>query len=169
MDLVELLKRPEGKTLEFKRELSTPDGALKTFVAFANTAGGTLLTGVEDKSGHVRGVAQPLDLEEALAETAALLVLKKQVQAIWGDGDDTTDRRWTFTLDVQAVDVSEPITVERGKYVLSFAAGAGAPPGMVSFEDRGNYLVHWRHEPDGEWRLVADAPVSELPLPQPGQ
>ncbi len=31
--------------------------------------------------------------DAALAETAALLVLKKKVQAIWGDGDDTTDPR----------------------------------------------------------------------------
>lgn len=31
--------------------------------------------------------------EKALAETAALLVLKKKVQAIWGDEDDTTDGR----------------------------------------------------------------------------
>lgn len=67
MGLVELLKRPEGKTLEFKRELSAPEGALKTIVAFANTAGGTLLVGVEDKSGHVRGISEPLDLEERLA------------------------------------------------------------------------------------------------------
>ena len=44
MDLVDLLKRPEGKTLEFKRDLSNPDGTLKTIVAFANTAGGTLLS-----------------------------------------------------------------------------------------------------------------------------
>jgi len=29
--------------------------------------------------------------DKALAETAALLVLKKKVQAIWGDADDTTD------------------------------------------------------------------------------
>jgi predicted HTH transcriptional regulator len=50
MDLVELLKRPEGKTLEFKRDLSSPEGALKTIVAFANTAGGTLLLGVEDRT-----------------------------------------------------------------------------------------------------------------------
>ena len=64
MDLVELLKRPEGKTLEFKRDLSTSEGALKTIVAFANTAGGTLLVGVEDRSGHVCGVRDPLDLEE---------------------------------------------------------------------------------------------------------
>jgi predicted HTH transcriptional regulator len=67
MDLVELLKRPEGKTLEFKRDLSGPDGALKTIVAFANTAGGTVLVGVEDRTGHVRGVGEPLELEERLA------------------------------------------------------------------------------------------------------
>jgi predicted HTH transcriptional regulator len=65
--LVDLLKRPEGKTLEFKRDLSGPDGALRTIVAFANTAGGTLLVGVEDRSGHVRGVADPIDVEERLA------------------------------------------------------------------------------------------------------
>lgn len=67
MDLIDLVKRPEGKTLEFKRDLSSPDGALRTIVAFANTAGGTLVVGVEDRSRHVRGVAEPLDLEERLA------------------------------------------------------------------------------------------------------
>jgi predicted HTH transcriptional regulator len=67
VELLELLKRPEGKTLEFKRELSAPEGALRTIVAFANTAGGTLLVGVEDKSGHVRGIGDALDLEERMA------------------------------------------------------------------------------------------------------
>ena len=67
MDLLDLLKRPEGKTLEFKRDLSSPNGGLKTIVAYANTAGGVLLIGVEDKTRHVRGVRQPLDLEERLA------------------------------------------------------------------------------------------------------
>ena len=67
MDLIELLRRPEGKTLEFKRDLSSPDAALKAIVAFANTAGGTLLIGVQDKTRHVRGVNDPLDLEERVA------------------------------------------------------------------------------------------------------
>lgn len=44
MDLLDLLKRPESKTLEFKRNLSSPQGILRTIVAFANTAGGTLLS-----------------------------------------------------------------------------------------------------------------------------
>ena len=31
--------------------------------------------------------------DKALAETAALLVLQKKVQAIWGDGDDDTAKK----------------------------------------------------------------------------
>ena len=67
MDLLENLKRTEGKTLEFKRDLSSPGGVLRTLVAFANTAGGVLLLGVEDGSRQVRGVVAPLDVEERLA------------------------------------------------------------------------------------------------------
>ena len=33
-----LLVQAEGKTLEFKRDLSSPQNALKTLVAFANSA-----------------------------------------------------------------------------------------------------------------------------------
>jgi len=67
MDILNLLKRPEGKTLEFKRDLSSPEGVLRTLVAFANTAGGTVLIGVEDRTKHVRGIPSPLDTEEKLA------------------------------------------------------------------------------------------------------
>jgi ketosteroid isomerase-like protein len=75
--------------------------------------------------------------------------------------------KWQFSLQAQDVSVSGPIAIERGKYVLNFVAGPGAPPGMTSFEDHGNYLVHWRRESDGEWRAVGDAPVSEVPLSAP--
>src|SRR5690349_2379963 len=66
MDLAALLKRNEDKTLEFKRDLSSPDGVLKCLVAFANTAGGTLVVGVEDGTKHVRGVPNVLATEEKL-------------------------------------------------------------------------------------------------------
>lgn len=62
--LADLLQRAEGKTLEFKRDLSSVDGVLRTVVAFANTAGGALLIGVEDGTRSVRGVAHALEVEE---------------------------------------------------------------------------------------------------------
>lgn len=71
MDLIELLRRPEGKTLEFKRDLSSPEGVLRSITAFANTAGGILLIGVEDRTRRVRGVQNPLLLEERLASLIA--------------------------------------------------------------------------------------------------
>ena len=61
MKIEELLARPEGKTLEFKQDLSSPKNILRTLTAFANTAGGVLLIGIEDGSKAVLGVEHPLD------------------------------------------------------------------------------------------------------------
>lgn len=69
--LASLLVRPEGKTLEHKRDLSSPQSVLRTLVAFANTAGGTLLIGVEDGTRDVVGVDDVLALEERLANLVA--------------------------------------------------------------------------------------------------
>ncbi|HET9122338.1 MAG TPA: RNA-binding domain-containing protein, partial [Acidiferrobacteraceae bacterium] len=48
-------------------------------VAFANTAGGTLLLGVEDKTRHIRGVADPLAVEERLASLVSDSILPRLV------------------------------------------------------------------------------------------
>ena len=66
----QLLTLPEGKTLEFKRDLSSPHNFLKTLVAFANSAGGRLLVGVTDDR-QVIGVADPLEEEERLCNVIA--------------------------------------------------------------------------------------------------
>lgn len=79
MNLLDLLKRPEGKVLEFKRDLSSPEGVLRGIVAFANTAGGTLLIGVEDATRHVRGVPNPLDMEERLANVISDGILPRLI------------------------------------------------------------------------------------------
>jgi Putative DNA-binding domain len=71
VNLIEVLQRPEGKTLEYKRDLSSPDGLLKTLVAFANTAGGVLAIGVEDGTRRVIGVPDVLAAEERLASIIA--------------------------------------------------------------------------------------------------
>lgn len=71
MDLRTLKSAPEGKTLEFKRDASSAGPILRTVCAFANTAGGRLLFGIEDRTGAVVGVPEPLDLEERLASIIA--------------------------------------------------------------------------------------------------
>ena len=64
--LEELLAQHEGKTLEFKRDVSSPENLLKIMVAFANGAGGVVLVGVEDRTRRVLGVSEPTKIEELI-------------------------------------------------------------------------------------------------------
>jgi len=82
MKLEDILRQPESKTLEFKRDLSSPAPALRTLVAFANAAGGRLIVGVEDVSRAVVGVKQPLDLEERIANLVADSMEPRNVSSI---------------------------------------------------------------------------------------
>lgn len=50
----EFLDQPEGKTLEFKRDLSSPKPLLKTLVAFANCAGGRLIIEINESAMRLR-------------------------------------------------------------------------------------------------------------------
>jgi len=66
----QLLKQPEGKTLEFKQDLSSPKPMMKAIVAFANTAGGRLIIGLSDDR-KILGVDDPLSQEERLCSMIA--------------------------------------------------------------------------------------------------
>jgi len=87
--LESLLARSEGKTLEFKENCRPLHHIVRTAVAFANTAGGTLVLGVRDRTKEVVGLGDPLADEERLANAFAesirpLLVPDIQVHA-WRD------------------------------------------------------------------------------------
>lgn len=73
----------------------------------------------------------------------------------------------TVTFDLRTADVlaADSLAIERGQYILRFRPVANAP--MPAFVDSGNYVTVWRHESDGQWRIVWDAPVSMVPLPKP--
>ncbi len=70
MKVEELLKRPESKTLEFKRDISSLGPILKTVIAFANTAGGTLVIGISP-NGELLGVKDIFQTEEKIANSIA--------------------------------------------------------------------------------------------------
>lgn len=65
------LAHDEGKTLEFKESCRPLKRIVRTVVAFANTAGGTIVIGVRDKTKEVVGIADPLVDEERLANAFA--------------------------------------------------------------------------------------------------
>lgn len=69
MNLENLLLKNEGKTLEFKENTRSITGIIKTIIAFANTAGGTIVIGVEDTTKKIVGLENSLQEEERLANT----------------------------------------------------------------------------------------------------
>lgn len=66
-----LFVQEEGKTLEFKANCRSLSKIIQTVVAFANTAGGTLVIGVRDKTKDVIGLSDALADEERLANSFA--------------------------------------------------------------------------------------------------
>ena len=65
------LSRNEGKTLEFKENCRPVRGIIRTAVAFANTAGGSIAIGIRDKTKEIVGLNDPLADEERLANVFA--------------------------------------------------------------------------------------------------
>jgi predicted HTH transcriptional regulator len=72
-----LILQGEHQQLDFKFEISNARKIAKTFAAFANTDGGTLLIGVKD-NGNVAGVRS--DEEKYMAESAATMYCKPEVE-----------------------------------------------------------------------------------------
>ncbi len=70
--------------------------------------------------------------------------------------------KWQFDLNTQMVKASNDLATEYGKYTVTFTPNETSP--IPPMEDKGNYLVLWE-KMDGEWKVVWDAPVTELPFP----
>ena len=68
MKIADAIARGEGPRLDFKRDLSSLKSVLKDIVAFANTAGGVVVIGLDD-DGSAVGVADPLREEERLSSS----------------------------------------------------------------------------------------------------
>ena len=69
--LKELLSKEEGKILEFKENTQSLQKIIQTIIAFANTAGGTLIIGVKDTTKEIVGLDNLLKDEEKIANAIA--------------------------------------------------------------------------------------------------
>jgi len=132
-----LTQQVEGKTLEFKRDLSSPRPFLKTLVAFANSAGGKLVIGVTDDRGVV-GVEFPLDEEERLANFIAEGISPRLVPNI---EMVTVEGRTLLVVEV-FLSGSRPHFVksegmERGVYVRLGSTNRQADPQLIAELQRG--------------------------------
>jgi predicted HTH transcriptional regulator len=72
--------RKRVKTLEFKENTYSLANIIQTIVAFANTAGGTIVIGVKDKTKEVVGLKNILMDEERIANSVADSIEQ------WGSG-----------------------------------------------------------------------------------
>ncbi len=72
-----LILQGEHQQLDFKFEISDARKIARTFAAFANTDGGTLLIGVKD-NGNIAGVRS--EEEKYMAESAATMYCKPEVK-----------------------------------------------------------------------------------------
>lgn len=102
-----LIESGESQTLDFKFEISDSKKIAKTFVAFANTDGGTLLIGVKD-NGSIAGVRS--EEEYYMIEAAAKMYCKPEV------GFQT--RRWN--IDGKTIlELNIPKSPQKPHYALT--------------------------------------------------
>ncbi|WP_185968806.1 nuclear transport factor 2 family protein [Carboxylicivirga sp. M1479] len=81
------------------------------------------------------------------------LIKNSKLQMSWG--------KWDFVISTEEVKLSGQMAVERGKYQFSFTPNEQSPiPAQI---DSGNYIAVWEKF-DETWKIVWDAPVTELPL-----
>lgn len=80
--LEELLAREEGKTLEFKENASNLSKIIQTVIAFANTAGGTIVIGIAAKTKEVVGIDDILNEEMRIANAIAMSITPLVVPTI---------------------------------------------------------------------------------------
>ena len=55
-EVIALLEQGEGQSVEFEKQIPTPDDMARDMVAFANSDGGKIVLGLDDKNKHLIGV-----------------------------------------------------------------------------------------------------------------
>lgn len=127
-----ILIRDEGKTLEFKENCRSLSKIVRTVVAFANTAGGSIVIGVQDKTKQVVGLNDVLKEEERLANAFAHGILPQFVPDI--EIHSWRDRELIVITVPHAVGpyYVAPEGPDRGVYIRLGSTNRRAGPEIIS-------------------------------------
>lgn len=145
--IAELLSEREGTRLDFKQDLSSMKRVLETTCSFLNTAGGTVVVGVEDQTRVALGLSDVEKQEEKLANAVANAIEPQptvQLEMATYEGRDL--------LLLRASYAAGPFFIkERGKdqgtFVRIGSNSLPASPEKVAELERARQTGAWDQEP----------------------
>jgi predicted HTH transcriptional regulator len=145
--VADFLSEREGTRLDFKQDLSSMKRVLETVCSFLNTAGGTLVVGVEDQTRVVLGLDDVEKQEEKLANAVANAIDPQptvQLEIVTHDGRDL--------LLLRAAYAAGPFFIkdkgkDRGTFVRIGSNSLPASPEKVAELERARRMGAWDQEP----------------------
>jgi ketosteroid isomerase-like protein len=106
------------------------------------------------KNGDSTWVASQYSPDAEILMEKSDLIKGKDILGMWGGVARSNTRDWTFTTtDLQG---DENFLIETGTYEIKDAA--------KKLADRGKYVVVWKKQADGSWKLYRDIGASS-PMP----
>jgi uncharacterized protein (TIGR02246 family) len=91
-----------------------------------------------------------------LAPNAPPMRGRQNIEAFWAGARQQGFK--TVSLVVNSVELIDGHAIELGTYTLVLQ-----PPGQGEVTDRGKYMVLWRRQPDGTWKLYRDMFNTSMP------
>ncbi len=77
-EIMQLLEQGEGQQVEFDQTVPSPEDIAREYVAFANSDGGHLILGIDDKNKHLMGI----EIEDNTVEKLMRIGKEKCVPAV---------------------------------------------------------------------------------------
>jgi len=145
--IAELLSEREGTRLDFKRDLSSLKGVLETVCSFLNTAGGTLVVGVEDQTKLVLGVNDVEKQEEKLANAVANSIEPQptiQLEIVTHEEHDLLLLRASYAAGPSFIKSKGK---DKGTLIRIGSNSLPASPEKIAELERARHMSAWDQEP----------------------
>jgi ATP-dependent DNA helicase RecG len=145
--VADFLSEREGTRLDFKQDLSSMKRVLETVCSFLNTAGGTLVVGVEDQTRVVLGLDDVEKQEEKLANAVASAIDPQptvQLEIVTHEGRDLLLLRAAYAAGPFFI---KDKGMEKGTFVRIGSNSFPASPEKVAELERARRMGAWDQEP----------------------